>query len=194
MTEFDPEETGIVDFAVREHRSLWLDGWHRLIASNTARLGMFIVVIFVMSAVLAHYFWKYDPAVDLDYSLKLKPPTLLATETDPSAHFFGTDKLGRDIFRRVVHGGWNSLRVGIVAVSISLLIGGILGLLAGFYESIEITYWERVVLMGGIGFALGSLSAWIAVQLFQVLFFTGLGVASAMTQNWMVGKPVRLLV
>ena len=39
----------VADFAVREHRSLWLDAWRRLIASRTARLGMAVVVIFVLS-------------------------------------------------------------------------------------------------------------------------------------------------
>ncbi|MGA1872788.1 MAG: Ig-like domain-containing protein, partial [Thermoplasmatota archaeon] len=50
------------------HRSLWLDAWRRLISSNTARLGMFIVALFVFSAVYAHFFWEYDPKIDLDYS------------------------------------------------------------------------------------------------------------------------------
>ena len=122
-----------------KQRSLYQDAWHRLIASNTARLGMFIVVVFVMSAVFARFFWKYDATTDLDYSLKLKPPNLVATEEVPSIHIFGTDKLGRDIFRRTVHGGWNSLRVGIVAVGISLVVGGLLGLLSGFYENVPIT-------------------------------------------------------
>ena len=71
MADLQPE-SGVVDFAVREHRSLWLDAWRRLIASKTARLGMFIVAVFVLSAVLAHFFWQYDPTRDLDYSLKLK--------------------------------------------------------------------------------------------------------------------------
>jgi ABC-type dipeptide/oligopeptide/nickel transport system permease subunit len=188
MTEHTPEDIASIDFAVREHRSLWLDAWRRLISSNTARLGMFIVGLFVFSAVFAHFFWEYDPKIDLDYSLKLKPPNLVATEEIPSLHPFGTDKLGRDIFRRTVHGGWNSLRVGIVAVGISLLVGGILGLLAGFYESVPITNIERIFFMGLIGFTLGSLSAWIASQLIQAALFAALGVASVIWGNLLVER------
>src|SRR4030067_1532692 len=124
MAEIPSQEIGRTDFALREHRSLWYDAWRRLISSNTARLGMVIVAVFVLSAVYAHYFWEYDPKTDLDYSLKLKAPNLAPTQEIESVHLFGTDKLGRDIFRRVVHGGWNSLRVGFVAVGISLSIGG----------------------------------------------------------------------
>jgi len=194
MTESTPEDIGVLDFAVREHRSLWLDAWRRLISSNTARLGMFIVGVFILSAVLAHYFWKYDAKTDLDYSLKLKPPNLVATEKIKSIHPFGTDKLGRDIFRRTVHGGWNSLRVGIVAVGISLFVGGLLGLLAGFYESINITYLERMFLMGLIGLFLGSLSAWIAAQLVQAILFMGLGVVSVLFSSLWAGKTSRTVL
>jgi ABC-type dipeptide/oligopeptide/nickel transport system permease subunit len=144
-----------------------LDAWRRLISNRTAWIGMVIVAVFVLSAVFAHYFWDYNPKTDLDYSLKLKPPNFFPTEEVPSIHPFGTDKLGRDIFTRVVHGGWNSLRVGLVAVGISLLVGGILGLLAGFFESMPITASERILLFGLIGLGLGSLSAWIAAQPLQ---------------------------
>jgi ABC-type dipeptide/oligopeptide/nickel transport system permease subunit len=89
----------------------------------------------------------------------------------------------------VVHGGWNSLRVGIVAVGISLLVGGLLGLLAGFYESIEMVYWERVLLMALIGLALGALPAWIAMQAWQALLFAGLGAASAFWPSWLMNHP-----
>jgi ABC-type dipeptide/oligopeptide/nickel transport system permease subunit len=194
MAEITPEEIGLVDFAVREHRSLWIDAWRRLISSNMARLGMAIAIVFVSSAVYAHYFWKYDAKTDLDYSLKLKPPNLSPTQEIPSIHIFGTDKLGRDIFRRVVHGGWNSLRVGIVAVSISMIIGVVLGVLAGFYESMRITYLERVVLLGLIGLALGSLSAWVARQLVQALLFGALGIMSVVFENFQSGKTRRIVI
>jgi ABC-type dipeptide/oligopeptide/nickel transport system permease subunit len=162
---------------VKKGRSLWGDAWRRLISSNTARLGMAIVAIFVLSAVLAHFFWPYNPKTDLDYSLKLKPPTLVPNEEVPSIHPFGTDKLGRDLFRRVVHGGWNSLRVGLVSVGISVAAGGILGLLAGFYESMPLGRLGRIVLLGAIGVALGAFSAWLAGQVFHVATFALLGVA-----------------
>jgi ABC-type dipeptide/oligopeptide/nickel transport system permease subunit len=194
MAEITPEDIGAVDFAVREHRSLWVDAWRRLISSNTARLGVIIVAIFVFSAVFAHFFWEYDPKIDLDYSLKLKPPTLIPNEEVPSVHLFGTDKLGRDIFRRVVHGGWNSLRVGIVAVGISLVVGVVLGLLAGFYESMRATYIERIVLMALIGFSLGALTAWIAMQPIQAILFAALGVVSVLFESFLEGKTARVVL
>lgn len=161
----------------RKGRSLWGDAWRRLVSSNTARLGMAIVAIFVLSAVLAHFFWPYNPKTDLDYSLKLKPPTLIPNEEVPSVHPFGTDKLGRDIFRRVVHGGWNSLRVGFVSVGISLAAGGVLGLLAGFYESLPLGRGGQAVLLGGLGLTFGAVSAWLAGQVFHIPLFIALGVA-----------------
>jgi ABC-type dipeptide/oligopeptide/nickel transport system permease subunit len=109
MAEATVKEGAIPQVTMREHRSLWYDAWRRLISSNTARLGMLIVAVFVFSAVYAHFFWEYNPKTDLNYSLKLKAPNLRPTEEIESAHLFGTDKLGRDIFRRTVHGGWNSL-------------------------------------------------------------------------------------
>ncbi len=194
MSEITPDEIVITDFAVREHRSLWVDAWRRLQSSNTARLGLVIVVVFVFSAVFAHYFWKYDPRVDLDYSLKLKPPTLIPNEDVPSVHIFGTDKLGRDIFRRVVHGGWNSLRVGIVAVTISVVIGVLLGVLAGFYESIQVTSTEKIFLMAFIGLLLGGLSAWVARQPVQAVLFTLLGAISAFFPELFPKGKTRLIL
>jgi ABC-type dipeptide/oligopeptide/nickel transport system permease subunit len=194
MAEIAPEEITVTDFAVREHRSLWTDAWRRLISSKTARLGMFIVALFVLSATLSHYFWEYEPKKDLDYSLKLKPPTLTVNEEVPSIHIFGTDKLGRDIFRRVVHGGWNSLRVGIVAVGISLFFGGLIGLFSGFYESITMTLWERLLLFGLTGLIMGSLSAWIAAQPIQAILLAGLGVVAAFFSEFHKEKPLRTVI
>jgi len=194
MAEITTQDLGSIDFAVREHRSLWKDAWRRLISNRTARIGMFIIVLFVASAVFAHYFWDYDPKTDLDYTLKLKPPTLIPNEDVPSVHIFGTDKLGRDIFTRVVHGGWNSLRVGLVAVTISVVIGVLLGLLAGFYESMKITPLERIMLMGLIGLVLGLLPAWIATQWFQAVLFAILGVVSVLWENLLAGKPARIML
>ena len=194
MAEITPEEIGITDFAMREHRSLWYDAWRRFFSSNTARLGMFIVAVFVLSTVYGHYFWAYEPKADLDYSLKLKPPNLAPTEEIDSVHLFGTDKLGRDIFRRVIHGGWNSLRVGFVAVGISLSIGGLLGLLAGFFESMSLSYREHIFLHGLIGAIFSLLSAWIADQYFQMILFAGLGVVAALFPGIQEGKFGRVLL
>lgn len=194
MVDMNLKPGEIQDFAVREHRSLWLDAWRRLKANRTAIIGLVVVLIFMLSAVFAHFFWEYEPKMDLDYSAKLLPPQLRVSEESSKIHLFGTDKLGRDIFRRTVHGGWNSLRVGLVAVSISLIIGGILGLLAGFFESIEMYFWESLALMAFLGLALGALPAWIANQAYQMFFFAGLGVASVFIDKTNLSKLSRRLL
>jgi peptide/nickel transport system permease protein len=113
-----------VDFAVRKHRSLWTDAWQRLISLNTARLGMVIIGVLLLVAVLAPIVHHYDPKTDSSLRDRLKPPS--------REHILGTDNLGRDVVVRLVHGARYSLVVGIVSVGIGLIIGGILGMLAGF--------------------------------------------------------------
>jgi peptide/nickel transport system permease protein len=66
----------------------------------------------------------YNPRTDVDLANRLKPPS--------QEHPFGTDDLGRDVLRRVLHGSRVSLRIGVVAVVIALLFGTTLGLVCGF--------------------------------------------------------------
>lgn len=193
MTETTPNEIIGIDYAVREHRSLWLDAWRRLISSRTAQAGLIIISVMVLGTVLAHYFWEYNPKTDLNYALKLKPPTFIPNEEVPSVHIFGTDKLGRDIFTRVVHGGWNTLRVGVIAVTISLVIGGLLGMLAGFFESIEMTRLEKIFLLAFLGGLMGFVPGWIAEQPYQAILFAILGGATAAFENFLAGKSTRTL-
>jgi ABC-type dipeptide/oligopeptide/nickel transport system permease subunit len=67
-----------------------------------------------------------------------------------------------------------------VAVGISLVAGGLLGLIAGFYESINLSKWERIFLQSASGLALGILPAWIAKQPVSLVLFTGLGTLSVL--------------
>lgn len=194
MAEVTPKEIAVPVITMREHRSLWYDAWRRLISSNTARIGMFIVAVFVLSATYAHFFWDYNPKTDLNYSLKLKAPNLAPTADVPTIHIMGTDKLGRDIFTRIVHGGWNSLRVGLVAVAISLAIGGTLGVLAGFFESTALLSIETILFRGLIGLVIGALPAWISGQYFQAGLFAVLGALAAIFHRFLAGKTVRMLV
>lgn len=113
-----------VDFAVRKHRSLWADAWRRLISLNTARLGMAIVGVLLLVAVLAPIVHHYNPKTDSSLRDRLKPPS--------REHILGTDNLGRDVVVRLVHGARYSLVVGIISVGIALIIGGSLGMMAGF--------------------------------------------------------------
>ena len=96
----------------------------RLFASRSAAIGTTIVTIFLFGALFAPVITHYDP-----YAITLDDKELAPSAT----HFFGTDNLGRDVFSRVVYGTRISLKVGILAMSISLAIGTLLGSMAGFF-------------------------------------------------------------
>jgi ABC-type dipeptide/oligopeptide/nickel transport system permease subunit len=71
----------------------------------------------------------------------------------------------------------------VVSVSISLIIGGILGLLAGFYESMPLGRVGRAVLLGSVGLTFGIVSAWLAGQALQAVALSALGVAGVFLGN-----------
>ncbi|HUR88668.1 MAG TPA: ABC transporter permease [Ramlibacter sp.] len=95
----------------------------RLVRRRAAMFGLCIVVAFVLVAVLAPQFSPYDP-VATSWSAVRKAPS--------PQFWFGTDELGRDVLSRVIYGSRASLLAGVVSVSISMLLGIPIGLLAAY--------------------------------------------------------------
>lgn len=85
--------------------------------------GLLLVVLFFASAIFAPLFATHDPFV-MDIPNRLSGPT--------AEHWAGTDQLGRDTYSRVLYGGRVALEVAAIGVSVSLLVGLVLGMLAGY--------------------------------------------------------------
>src|SRR6476659_8827738 len=95
-------------------------------------IGLVIVIIVVLVAIFAPWIATHDVGAT-DLSMRYLAPS--------SAHWFGTDSTGRDLFSRVVFGARISLEVGIIVVLVSSVIGTLLGALAGYYGG----WFDRIV-------------------------------------------------
>jgi peptide/nickel transport system permease protein len=105
-----------------------------MLARNpTAAIAATVLVLIVLVAVFDTAIAPAGPN-DIDVEHRLQPPSW--------THLFGTDDLGRDILSRVVLGASVSLRVGFLSVGLALVVGTLIGLLAGFYGG-----WTDDVLM-----------------------------------------------
>ena len=87
-------------------------------------IGLLIVAILVIVAIFAPWIATHDVGAT-NLSIRYLPPS--------TQHLFGTDSTGRDIFSRIVFGSRISLEVGIIVVSVSAVVGTLLGALAGYY-------------------------------------------------------------
>ena len=109
-------DTGELDSPARRAR-------RRLFKRKAAVAGLVVLIVFILLALLAPLLVPYDP-IATSWSLVRKPPT--------TAHWFGTDELGRDILSRVIYGARASLLAGLISVAIALGIGVPLGLVSGY--------------------------------------------------------------
>lgn len=98
--------------------------WDALKKNKAALFGLFVIIILIIIAIIGPYITPYDPN---------KNAMVDANQTPSAAHWFGTDKLGRDIFSRVIVGTRVSLFVGVAAVAFSLILGTIFGSIAGYF-------------------------------------------------------------
>lgn len=107
--------------------------WEMFYKNKLALTGCGIVILLFAVSLLAPVIAPYDPgAIDLKNVL-----------ASPSAeHWFGTDQLGRDVLSRMIWGARISLKVGFVATGLAILIGMILGAVAGYYGG-----WIDAVIM-----------------------------------------------
>lgn len=103
--------------------SLWTKARRRFLRHRLAMAGLVILGAMVILAVFAPLFTRYSP-IELNLAAMSQPPS--------ADHWLGTDTTGRDVWARILYGGRVSLSVGLVAVTISTLIGILIGGLAGY--------------------------------------------------------------
>lgn len=113
---------GINDVAAA--RPLRKDIWKRFKRNRLAMVGLVIVILLVLTALFAPLIATHS-ITERDSGHFREPPS--------RAHWFGTDSIGRDVFSRVVYGARVSLKIGIAATTIGLVIGLTLGAVAGFF-------------------------------------------------------------
>ncbi|MGO7021174.1 ABC transporter permease [Rhizobium leguminosarum] len=109
---------------VEEPVSLWRDAWYRLKRNRLAIFGLVIVLILGFTAIFGPYLTPYD-YLSQDLAARNVLPSM--------SHLFGTDDLGRDVFSRVVFGTRTAFLVAIIVTVFAVLIGLVLGAVAGFF-------------------------------------------------------------
>jgi peptide/nickel transport system permease protein len=109
----------------------WSKPIRRFVRNPWAMTGMFLLLITVFCAVFAPLIAPTGPD-QADLRARLAPPSWL-DESGKSTHLLGTDQVGRDLLSRIIYGARISLLVGVSSVLISMVIGVVLGLIAGFY-------------------------------------------------------------
>ena len=102
-----------------------MDQMKKLVRQNKlAAFSAVVILVIILMAVFAPLAAPYDPYTQV-LKERLKAPS--------AAHWLGTDELGRDVLSRIIYGARISLTIGLVPTLISMVIGTILGLLAGYY-------------------------------------------------------------
>lgn len=108
-----------------------------------ASTGMALVAVFVIFALFAPWIAPQNPS-NIDLPSRLQPPS--------GAHWFGTDELGRDILSRVIYGARISMLVGGSVVAGSLLLGLVLGSIAGYYGGLSDKFFNVIVMNAFLSF------------------------------------------
>lgn len=103
-----------------------------LVSNKGAVLAALILALVAVTALAAPLIAPYDPLATHPEAIRAAPS---------SAHWLGTDGSGRDIYSRIIHGSRISLQVAAGAVAASLIAGGVLGIVAGWFGGI----WDEVL-------------------------------------------------
>ena len=118
-----------VDWENPEQIGLWSDAWMRFrrnrLAVGSLAFVVLLVTLAITAPILEHFGLLQDPTAQDVINSYAGPGT--------PHHIFGTDDLGRDVLAKVIFGSQVSLTIGIVVQAIVLVIGGTIGLVAGYF-------------------------------------------------------------
>lgn len=151
--------------------------FRKLLRNPGVMFGATIIGIVLLMGLLAPWLGTIDPTLLDPVNRDLLPGktgtvVLLTGESFEHTFWFGTDSFGRDIYSRVLYGGRVSLAVGIAVALMSLMIGVIIGLAAGYLrwvDSIVMRIMDGLMAIPGILLALALVALWRA-SLWTVIF------------------------
>jgi peptide/nickel transport system permease protein len=142
-----------------------------LVRSPSFLIGGTVIVFWTVCAILGLRITPYDPIFDQTSDVSQQPS---------SAHLFGTDRLGRDVFSRVLAGSRDILIIAPLAVLLSTILGTAFGLITGYLRGIADDAISRVidailalpviVLAVTVVAALGSRSTWAVTVIIALVF------------------------
>lgn len=156
-----------------QEQASWVVVSRRLLRNKAFVFGGSIVLIFLLLAFFPQLFTQYNP-IEKNLDARLLPPS--------AAHWFGTDDLGRDICARIIYGAQVSLRVGLLSVGIALVVGSLIGVIAGYFGGMV-----GEVLMRAIDIILAFPSILLAILIVAIL---GPGLNNAMIAIGIVNVPL----
>src|SRR5512139_2503151 len=166
--------------------SLWQITWRRLFRRKSALVGLVILGILIFVALTAQWIAPYDPTQVLLGKEKIKlrqDPCihLLGCPAQQPQHILGIDGNGRDEFTRVLYGARLSLMIGMTTVTFAIVIGTVLGALAGYFGG-----WVDNLIMRVMDVLLASPSLLLAIAIVTVL---GPGLQNALLAIGIVSIP-----
>ncbi len=141
---------------VRPPETIWMSFRRRFVRHRPAMISLVVLLLLLAACYGVSFFVSEDQANLIDVTAMRSPPSW--------EHPFGTDDVGRDMFLRTLFGGQISLRIGLLAASVSMAIGITVGTIAGYY-----TGWIDSVLMRITDALLSIPTLFILIALTRVL-------------------------
>lgn len=159
------------------------DALRRLIRHRSAQIGMVILGFMIILAIFAPVIAPYNPTQILTDVKRREPPCIhaLGCPADQPQHIFGIDGNSRDMLSRVIFGSRLSLQVGVLTIGFAIIIGGIIGAVAGFVGG-----WLDDALMRIMDVLMAFPSLLLAIAIVSVL---GTGLINALLAIGIVSIP-----
>ena len=181
-------------FALRKPTSLYQDAWRRLRKNQASVAGAVLVGVFALLAIFAPVIAPHPPQ-EIYPSNSYRQAAWITVPDDPihtgkSEFLLGTDSIGRDVLSRVIYGARTSLAVGFIPMLVIVLVGTVIGMIAGYaggrVDNLLMRFTDIVYAFPGLLFYIVMITAlrdtWIGALLNGfVLLFVDLALVSWVT-------------
>lgn len=166
--------------------SLWQTTWRRFFHRRSALIGLIMLSVMVFAALTANFLAPYDPYQPLIGIEKIKMREapcihIFGCVADKPQHLMGIDGNGRDEFSRLLFGSRLSLMIGLTTVTFAIIIGTVLGAVAGYLGG-----WADTIIMRFMDVLLAFPELLLAIAIVSVL---GPGLINALLAIGIVSIP-----